>query len=82
MAAWEVLNGLGGFLVGGISTYLGLYWKTKKDLEAKYDSELRTERLKVYAALYHDGDDVGENNEAGSDMSRRIGRGKHERHLR
>jgi hypothetical protein len=41
-----------GFLLGLASAYIGLYWKVKKDLEAQYDKDLRSERLKAYVALW------------------------------
>lgn len=52
METADVLKALLGFLVGAASSYLGLYWKVKKELEAQYDKELRAERLKAYAALW------------------------------
>ena len=48
----DVLKALLGFLLGGVSAYLGLYWKVKKELEAQYDKELRSDRLKAYLALW------------------------------
>jgi hypothetical protein len=52
METADVLKALLGFLLGAVSSYLGLYWKVKKELEAQYDKDLRAERLKVYAALW------------------------------
>jgi hypothetical protein len=52
METANLLNALLGFLLGAAGSYLGLYWKVKKELEAQYDKELRAERLKAYAALW------------------------------
>jgi hypothetical protein len=52
MDATEVLKALVGFLFGAASSYLGLYWKVKKDLEAQYDKDLRADRLRAYCALW------------------------------
>ena len=52
METAELLKGLLGFLLGAASTYLGLYWRIRKELEAQYDKELRTERLKHYTELW------------------------------
>ncbi len=40
------------FVIGGASTYLGLYWKVRKELEAEYDKDLRASRLRVYSTLW------------------------------
>jgi hypothetical protein len=48
----DVLKPIVGLIVGGIGTYLGLYWKIQKTLIAEYDKDLRTERIKIYAALW------------------------------
>jgi len=48
----DLLKAIIGFLLGALSSYVGLYWKVKKELQAQYDKELRAERLKVYAALW------------------------------
>lgn len=48
----ELLKALFGFLFGAASTYFGLYWKVRKELEAQYDKELRAERLRYYAELW------------------------------
>jgi len=41
-----------GFALGLVSAYVGLYWKVRKELEAEYDKDLRTDRLHAYAALW------------------------------
>jgi hypothetical protein len=48
----DVLQALLAFFLGAVSSYLGLYWKVKKELEAQYDKDLRAERLRVYATLW------------------------------
>ncbi|MFI6172538.1 hypothetical protein ACIBCN_37575 [Nocardia sp. NPDC051052] len=47
-----LLSGLIGLLVSAIGTYLGIQWKVRKDLEAKYDESLRTLRLDAYCELW------------------------------
>ncbi len=48
----DVMKAVLGFLLGAASTYLGMYWKIRKELEAQYDKELRTDRQKTYGALW------------------------------
>jgi hypothetical protein len=47
-AATAVVSGL----IGVIASYLGIRWKIKKDLEAKFDASLRDLRLDAYQALW------------------------------
>jgi hypothetical protein len=41
-----------GFSLGAVGSYIGLYWKVKKELEALYDKDLRTKRLNAYTELW------------------------------
>lgn len=52
METADVLKALLGLVVGAIGSYVGLYWKIKKELEAQYDKDLRMERVKAYTALW------------------------------
>jgi hypothetical protein len=47
-----LVSGLVGLVVSGIGTYFGTQWKIRKDLEAKYDSDLRHLRLGTYQVLW------------------------------
>lgn len=47
-----LVSGLVGLLVSAVGTYLGVHWKVRKDLEAKYDESLRTLRLDAYCELW------------------------------
>ncbi len=40
------------FALGVVSSYLGLYWKVRKELEADYDKDLRANRFRAYATLW------------------------------
>lgn len=48
----DLLNAVLGVVTGAIGTYLGLYWKIRKELIAEYDRDLRTERVKHYKELW------------------------------
>ena len=48
----DVLKAILGIVTGAIGTYLGLYWKIKKELVAQYDRDLRAERVKHYNDLW------------------------------
>ena len=52
MSEEEFIKALVGFLLGIVGTYVGLYWKVKKELAAEYDKDLRADRLKVYLPLW------------------------------
>jgi hypothetical protein len=47
-----LVSGLIGLVVSAIGTYLGIHWKIRKDLEAKYDDSLRGLRLEAYRELW------------------------------
>jgi len=44
----SVISGLAGV----VASYVGIQWKTKKDLEAKFDASLRALRLQAYPPLW------------------------------
>jgi hypothetical protein len=46
------VSGLIGLVASAIGTYLGVHWKIKKDLLAKYDESLRALRLEAYCKLW------------------------------
>jgi len=48
----DLLKAALGVVAGAVGTYLGLYWKVRQELVAKYDQELRAERIKHYASLW------------------------------
>ncbi|HSI56751.1 MAG TPA: hypothetical protein VLA16_04290 [Ideonella sp.] len=52
METAKLLEVLIGFALGAIGSYLALYWKVRKELEAQYDKELRAERLQQYKLLW------------------------------
>jgi hypothetical protein len=47
-----VVSALIGVVVSAIGTYLGVHWKVRKDLEAKYDESLGNLRLEAYRDLW------------------------------
>jgi hypothetical protein len=47
-----LISGLIGLVVSAVGTYLGIHWKIRKDLEAKYDESLRSLRLDAYRELW------------------------------
>jgi hypothetical protein len=48
-----IVTGLFGILSGVLLTYLGAVLKFRKDLEAEYDKDLRSTRIKVYQGLWN-----------------------------
>lgn len=52
MSEQDLLKAFIGFALGIVGTYLGLYWKVRKELTADYDKDLRSDRLKVYPELW------------------------------
>jgi hypothetical protein len=52
MSDADLLKALLAFALGIVSTYIGLYWKIRKELGAQYDKDLRADRLKCYATLW------------------------------
>jgi hypothetical protein len=53
MDSADLLKALLGLVTGALGTYFGLYWKIREELVAKYDQELRAERVKQYTLLWH-----------------------------
>lgn len=52
MASGDLIGVVLGAIVGSAGSYLGLYWKVRKELEAEYDKDLRQERLTSYKTLW------------------------------
>lgn len=52
MDSADLFKALLGLVTGALGTYFGLYWKIREELVAKYDQELRTERVKQYTLLW------------------------------
>ena len=48
-----IITGLFGIISGAFLAYLSAILKFRKDLEAEYDKDLRTHRLKVYEQLWN-----------------------------
>jgi hypothetical protein len=53
MDSADIFKALLGLVTGALGTYFGLYWKIREELVAKYDQELRAERVKQYTSLWH-----------------------------
>ena len=52
MDSADLFKALLGLVTGALGTYFGLYWKIREELVAKYDQELRAERVKQYTLLW------------------------------
>jgi hypothetical protein len=50
--ATAVVAALVGGVISAAGTYLGIHWKVRKDLEAKYDESLRNLRMAAYGELW------------------------------
>ena len=53
MDSADLFKALIGLVTGALGTYFGLYWKIREELVAKYDQELRAERVKQYTLLWN-----------------------------
>ena len=47
-----VITGVFGIITGGLLTYVSAILKFRKDLEADYDKDLRSQRIRVYRDLW------------------------------
>jgi hypothetical protein len=47
-----VITGVFGIITGGLLTYVSAILKFRKDLEADYDKDLRSQRIRVYKDLW------------------------------
>lgn len=52
MIEQELLKALLGAVGGALATWLGLHWKIRHDLMARYDRDLRVRRIKSYVRLW------------------------------
>lgn len=52
MDSADLYKALLGLVTGALGRYFGLYWKIREELVAKYDQELRAERVTQHALLW------------------------------